>query len=326
MKRESKPRILYLLKILYEQTDENHPLSTAELIRLMDELYGIQMYRTTLTADIEQLLQFGIEIYIIKSTQNKYFLNDRIFDMPELKLLIDAVESSKLITAKKSRELIEKLISLVSQHSAKDLKSNLYSKQDIKSKNEKVYYIVDTINDAINSGKKISFLYFQYNEKKEKQLKNDGTPYVFSPYTLTWDGDRYYAVGYSDKHQDIGVFRVDRIYRQPEILEEKAEPVPIGVDLAEYIKTMFRMYDSKRETVELICDNSMMNAVVDNFGEDVATCSNDAESFKVTTDVAVSPVFFRWVFGYGGKIKIKSPEHIKQQYAEMLNKAIESLI
>ena len=326
MKRESKPRILYLLKILYEQTDENHPLSTAELIRLMNKLYDIQVYRTTLASDIEQLLQFGIEIYTIKSTQNKYFLIDRVFDIPELKLLIDAVESSKFITAKKSNELVEKLISLVSQHSAKDLKSNLHSKQNIKPKNEKVYYIVDTINDAINSGKKISFQYFQYNEEKEKQLKNDGRPYVFSPYTLTWDSDRYYAVGYSDKHQDVGVFRVDRIYRQPEILEENAVPVPTGVDLAEHIKTMLRMYDSKRETVELICDNSMMNAVVDNFGEEITTCTNNAESFKATVDVAVSPVFFRWVFGYEGKIQIKSPEHIKQQYREMLNKAVESLL
>lgn len=173
MDSNSKMRTLYLAKILYEQTDEEHSLTTNQLIQILEEQYGIQSHRQTIKAEIELLRTFGLEIEEIKSTQNRYNLFGRKFDTPELKLLIDAVESSKFITARKSKELVEKISSLTSNHVATSLKRNVSCEGRIKHGNERVYLIIDAINDAINSNKKISFQYFQYNEHKEKTLKRN---------------------------------------------------------------------------------------------------------------------------------------------------------
>lgn len=161
--------------------------------------------------------------------------------------------------------------------------------------------------------------------RKEKKLKNSGKKYIFSPYYLIWDGDCYYMVGYSEKHQDIGNFRVDRIYKQPTVLDKPAESVPEDFDINDYIKTSFRMYNSERKEVELICDNSTMDAVLDHFGIDVETYANDLTSFRAVVDIAVSHVFYAWVFGFGGKMKIKSPDEVKEGYAKMVHDAANGL-
>ena len=325
MEKETKLRALCILKILYELSDVDHQLSTSEIAELLEEKYGLKVYRTTINSDIEQLRQFGIDICINKSTQNRYFIDGRLFDVPELKLLIDAVESSKFITEKKSKELVEKLGTLASQNSSTDLKRNLCIEGRLKPVNEQIYYIVDALNDAINQGKKVSFQYFQYNVKKEQKLRHDGEVYVFSPYTLVWNGDYYYVIGYSDKHQDIGSFRVDRIYKQPRILKEDAVPLPEDFEEAEYVKTMFHMYSKKPETVELICDNDIMDTIIDKFGEDVKTYAYNLSSFKAEVEVATSHVFYSWVFGFGGRVKIKGPESVKREYEEMVKAAAAGL-
>ena len=248
----------------------------------------------------------------------------RTFDTPELKLLIDAVESSKFITSSKSRELVEKISSLTSEHVAAALKRNVSCEGRIKPGNEKVYIILDTINDAINKNKKISFQYFQYNVKKEKKLKHNGKPYVITPLHLVWNGDCYYMVGVYDYQQRLGSFRVDRIAKQPLILEEDGTPAPEDFNIDQYINTTFRMYNSEHEEVELICDNDVMDAIIDRFGEDVTTYANDMTSFRAVVNIAISHVFYSWVFGFGGKVRIKGPENIKAEYEEMLHKAVES--
>lgn len=321
MEKETKLRALSILKILYELTDIDHQLSTAEIAEQLEERFGIKAYRTTISSDIEQLCRFGMDICVTKSTQNRYFMNGRLFDIPELKLLIDAVESSKFITEKKSKELVEKLGMLASKHSAADLKRNLCIEGRLKPSNEQIYYIADALNDAINQGKKVSFQYFQYNVRKEQKLRHDGEVYVFSPYTLVWNGDYYYVVGYSDKHQNIGSFRIDRIYQQPKILKENAVPHPEGFNKAEYVRTMFRMYSKKPEIIELICDNSTMDTIIDKFGKDVKTYAYSLSSFKAEVEVAASHVFYSWVFGFGGKVKIKGPENVKRGYKEMIQAA-----
>ncbi len=187
-----------------------------------------------------------------------------------------------------------------------------------------IYYIADTINAAIAKRKKIAFYYFHYGPGKNRVLKNDGKPYVFSPYKLVWNTDEYYVVGYSDKHEKLVSFRVDRIDRCPEILDEDAEPRPEKEELMRHIRTMTSMYDSRRERVTLLCDNAMMNAVVDAFGEDVETKAFGDDAFTVETETAASPVFYRWVFGYGGKIRITEPENVKKEYAEMVKSAFEN--
>ena len=325
MKKETKLRPLCLLKILYEKTDADHPLSTNELIALMESEYGLYVYRTTIAADVEQLKKFGIDIRTIKMASNQYYIGSRLFSLSELKLLVDAVESSKFITEEKSKELVGKLISLASQNKAMELKRNLCIEGRIKPSNEQIYCIVDALNDAINQDKKVSFQYFQYNVKKEQKLRHDGEVYTFSPYTLVWNGDYYYVIGFSDKHQNIGSFRVDHIFNQPKILRENAVPRPKDFDEAKYIKTMFRMYNKEAQTVELICDNDLMDTIIDKFGCDVKTYAYSMSAFKAEIEVATSHVFYGWVFGFGGKVKILGPKNVKEEYAEMIKSAASEL-
>ena len=217
---ETKPRILYLKKILEERTDEEHPLSTTQLINILNDEYGISAHRTTVTKDIAALQEFGMDIVTIHSTQSKYFVASRKFELPELKLLIDAVESSKFITKKKSETLIEKIHTMTSPGQVAKLKRNNYVVNRIKPDNEQIYYIIDAINDAINAGKQISFQYYDYTGLKKKVLKNKGEVYKLSPYKLLWCGDYYYVLGYSEKKSKVINFRVDRIASKPEILDK----------------------------------------------------------------------------------------------------------
>lgn len=325
MDNNAKLRPLYLAKILYELTDEEHCLSTNQLIDILQEKYGITSYRTTIASDIELLKQYGMDIKSVKSQSIMYNLVSREFDLPELKLLIDAVASSKFITEKKSKELVGKLSKLASNIQADELKRNVMPEGRIKSGNENIYYIVDTVNTAINNKKQISFQYFSFNVRKQKKAKHNGEMYIFSPYYLIWNGDYYYAVGYSEKHNGIGSFRLDRIIKTPTILEKEAIKMPTDFKINKYINTSFRMYNSKTESVELICDNSVMDAIIDRFGEDVQTYANDMQTFRAMVDVSVNHVFFGWVFGFAGKVKIKGPETVKNQYSDMMRNASDNL-
>ena len=257
----------------------------------------------------------------------KYYLNDysRTFTLPELKMLVDAVASSKFITKKMSDELIEKIIALGTPSSAPSLNRNLWSEGRIKQENERIYFTIDAVNQAINERKKISFQYFQYDVKKEQRLKHDGIPYKFSPYALVWNGDYYYMVGFSEKHNDIGNFRIDRVAKAPHILNEDALPMPDGFDIADYINGMLCMYNSERCDVELICDNSVMDAIIDKFGNNAQTYAYDMTSFRLEVNVAVNHVFFSWIFGFGGKVNIKAPEEVREQYRKMVCSAADHL-
>ena len=318
MAEYNKPRILYLKRILEEKTDEEHPLTTSQLIEILNTEFGIYAHRTTISKDIAALVDFGMDIVTIHSTQSKYFVASRKFELPELKLLIDAVESSKFITEKKSRALIDKIHSLTSEGQVSKLKRNNYVAERIKPDNEQIYYIVDTINDAINEGKKISFQYYDYTGLKKKVLKNKGEIYTLSTYHLVWSGDYYYVMGYSDKKNKVVTFRVDRIAANPKIIEADIVPQPDNFELADVIKKVFNMYDGQEVTVDLRCDNSLMKKMIDRFGEDVKILAYDMTSFRLLTDISVSPNFFGWVFGFGGKVQILAPKEVKEQYRQMI--------
>ena len=322
---ETKPRILYLKKILEERTDEEHPLSTTQLINILNEEYGISAHRTTVTKDIAALQEFGMDIVTIHSTQSKYFVASRKFELPELKLLIDAVESSKFITKKKSDALIEKIHTLTSPAQVKKLKRNNYVVNRIKPDNEQIYYIIDAINDAINMGKQISFRYYDYTGLKKKVLRNKGEIYKLSPYKLLWNGDNYYVIGYSEKKRKVINFRVDRIAGTPEILDKDVIAMPDDFDIENFTKEVFFMFPGKSIMVDLRCDNSLMKTMVDRFGEDVTTLAYDMISFRIQTEVSASPTFFGWVFGFNGKVQILAPESVKEQYRQMIAKADEDM-
>lgn len=326
MDNDSKLRLLYIGKML-QNTDEAHPLTNAEMMQILEDKYGMTTHRTTIPSDIDLLIKSGMEIEVIESKPKKYYLNDyaRTFSLPELKMLVDAVASFKFITKKKSDELIEKIITLGTPSSVPSLKRNLWPEGRIKQENERIYFNIEAVNQAINEKKKIAFQYFQYDVRKEQKLKHNGESYKFSPYALVWNGDYYYMVGLSEKHDGIGTFRIDRLAKTPQILDEDAIPMPENFDIAVFTNGMLRMYNSERCDVELVCDNSVMDAIIDKFGIEAKTYAYDMTSFKLEVNVAVNHVFFGWVFGFGGLVKIKSPENIRQQYIEMVQKTLVGL-
>ncbi len=251
MENGTKLRLLYIYQYLLRHSDADHPVSTPELLKYLKDEYGLAVHRTTLPNDFAMMEEAGIHIEVIKSRQNKYYYDDRPFDVPELKLLIDAVSSSKFITEWKSRELIKKLVSLTSDYNAEKLRRHITVEGRVKSENEKAFYILDRINTAIDKNCKISFQYADYNNRKRKELRNDGEAYKVSPYALVWDGDYYYMIGYCDNREHMRHFRLDRIYRVPDVLEkEEAVPAPKDFKLASYIQKIFRMYGGD-ETVEV---------------------------------------------------------------------------
>lgn len=322
---KAKLRPFYVAKMLYEQTDEDHYLTIAQMMVQLNQDYGISTSRGTVGDDIKALKELGLEIQVDNSTQNRYYLIGRRFDLPELKTLIDATESARFITKDKSTALVEKLASLTSLFNKSKLVRNVDVENRIKAENEKVYYIMEALNDAINDHKKVSFQYFSYNVRKEQKAKNDGYTYVFSPYKLIWNGDYYYAVGYSEKHGGVGSFRVDRIARQPKILDEDAVQPPADFDLNVYLNSMFRMYNGERKQIELVCANDLMDAIIDKFGKDVPVLANDMKSFRVLVNTSVGSVFYSWVFGFRGRVSIKAPEEVKAEYAKMVFDAAKAL-
>ena len=327
MENGTKLRLLYIYQFLVRCTDEEHPISTQELIRYLREEHGISVNRTTLPNDFAMLEQAGFHFEIIKSRQNYYYYDGRLFDVPELATLIDAVSSSKFITKKKSRELIRKLTTLTSEHNAEKLRRHISVEGRVKSDNEQGYYILDAVNTAIDRGCKIRFQYTEYNLRKRRVLKNHGEEYVVSPYALVWDGDYYYMIGFCDNRNHMRHFRLDRVYQAPTLLEEEpAVPKPADFRLAEYTQQVFRMFGSDHETeVELLCHESVMNGLIDQFGTKVKTKVVDRDHVQATVRVCLSPTFYRWVFGWNGKVKILGPESVRDEYREMLRRAMDEI-
>ena len=314
MKNEAQYGLLLLQRYLYEYTDEQHPASVADILAFWRE-NGIQAGRKSVYADIEILQNSGMDIICVKSTQNRYFVGERLFELPELKLLADAVESSRFITVKKSERLLAKLGRLTSKAHAGELERHIYMDGTAKPENEAIYYSVDVIQTAIQAKRQITFQYYEYTPQKEKILKHDGYRYRFSPYALVWSRDYYYAVGWSEKHGKLGQFRVDRM-TAVEPLEEAAVSTP-DFDAAEYVRKVFGMYPEDLRAVELLCDNEVMRSVVDRFGEDVQTEVVDAGHFKATVEVAPSPPFYSWVFTFCGKIQILRPADVLDEMKDM---------
>ena len=318
-------RPLFVAQILYENTDENHTMTIAEILQHLHDERKIDAFRKTIKEDIDLLIKAGFDIEFIKSSQNKYHVLGRDFDVAELKVLIDAVESARFISKDKSGRLVEKISKLGGPYVADQLKRNIDVEHRIKQDNEQVFYIVDVINEAINAGKQIGFQYFQYNVKKERKPRYDGYWYKLSPYRLVWNGDYYYVVGYYEKYQQVVSFRIDRMIGHPDILDEDIIPMPKDFDLDQHLNTMFHMFNAERRKVELICDNDVMDAIIDKFGEDVETYAYDMNAFKAVVEIATSKVFYMWIFGFEGKVRIQGPEDVKEEYRLILERAFRNI-
>ena len=319
----SKGRVLFLRKYLEEHTDDDHIITTEELIKLYEQ-NGYKAQRQTIADDVAVLVSSGFEVIVNQVARNKtktnaYHIGARLFELPELKLLVDAVSSSRFITAEKSELLIKKLSQMTNEENRAGLSARIYTEDRLKTTNTNVLVNIDTIYNAIRDKKKITFHYWDYAPNKEKVLKHDGEDYVVSPYVLLWNDDRYYVPGYSEKHQDTVKFRVDRMC-DIQILDEEANIDP-EFNAAEYSKKVIKMYDDNlpEKTVTLRCLNEHMRNVLDRFGEDIKTTTVNKDSFRARVTVVPSSTFFGWVMQYKGGILIERPAEVKRNYEEMLS-------
>lgn len=318
MRKQNNIRILELLRYLYLRTDEEHPATIADMLEYLKGK-GLQAVRQTVYGDLQDLIAAGIDVVVIKSTQNQYFIGARLFEYPELKMLTDAVASSKVISADKTNELIQKLCQLTSESEAEKLQRLAALSSRIKPHNEKVYYIIDGIQNAILESHQIQFQYYEYTQKKERILKHDGYFYKLDPYALEWKNDHYYLIGYSHKHQGMAHFRVDRL-AGVEILESTYIPRP-DFDVADYTNKMIDMFASDHTVrVELLCENRFMKTIMDYYGESVLTFPYDANHFVTQIEVNPSGTFYGWVFKFMGGIKVISPQECVDKMAQISHK------
>ena len=313
-----KLKLLYLLKILLENTDEEHAMTVKEMISELKR-YGIPSERKSIYDDLEALKFFGFDIVSRRSRTTEYFIASRFFQLAELKLLVDAVQCSKFITYKKSKELIKKLSSFTSKHNAKLLQRQVYVADRVKTMNESIYYNVDRIHMAISQNRQISFRYFQYTVDKKKKFRKNGERYITSPYALSWDNENYYLITFSEKYQDFTHYRVDKM-SDIEITNEPRVKLPdhLEFNIAGYSKKVFNMFGGEEETVKMQFDNSLVNVVIDRFGKDVYIEKADENSFIMKAEVVVSPTFLSWVFQFGDKVKILDPEYLVSKYKQYL--------
>ena len=317
-----KLKILHIAEIFNEMTDEEHGLTLAEII---DELKrrGISTERKSLYNDIEALRTFGMEIETKKDKTVRYYLAEREFELPELKLLVDAVQSSKFITRKKSSALIKKIESLASMYEAKQLQRQVFVANRIKTMNESIYYAVDEIHKAISADRQITFQYFDWNFKKEKQLRRDGRIYAVSPWALTWDDENYYMIAFDEESGIIKHYRVDKMQKiKVSASKRLGEKLFENFDPAVYSGKTFGMYGGRDEQVTLRCRHSMAGIVVDRFGQDVIMYDVGNGFFEISVKVSVSPLFLTWIMNFGGDMMIVSPDSVIEEYIELARKAI----
>lgn len=319
-----KLKLLYLMKIMLEKTDEEHGLTTQQIIESL-AAYGINAERKSVYDDIEALRCFGIDIIQSRNGRNTdYRVVSRDFEMPELKLLVDAVQSSKFITRKKSDELIKKIEGFASIHEARSLHRQVFVANRIKTMNESIYLTVDKIHSAITLNKKICFQYFEWSPKKEKILRHDGAVYCVSPWALTWDDENYYLIAFDGASGKIKHYRVDKMLRIS-VAEDEREGREFfeDFDMAVYSKKTFGMFGGREETVRLRCKNSMANIIIDRFGTDSMISVTDSEHFEITVKVAVSPIFFTWLMNFGADIRILSPQSVIEDFKALAKKCLE---
>lgn len=306
-----KQKLLYLAKLFTEETDAQHALGMAEIIEKLADC-GVNADRKTLYLDFQELQDFGMDIETVKAGRNTlYRLASRRFELPELKLLVDSVQSAKFITDKKSKDLISKLETLASKHEAKQLQRQVIIAERIKTMNTSVYYNVDALHEAINAGCQVRFQYFQWNLKKEMELRRNGAWYQISPWALVWDSEYYYLVAYEAESRKIKHYRVDKMKRIS-VVDAAREGLESfrQFNTVRYAKSLFGMNGGEETVVTLEANNDMVGILIDRFGKEIPIMPIDDEHFRCRVTVAVSRLFLGWIMGLGGDIRIVSPPQV----------------
>lgn len=316
MAKESnqKLKIVYLMKILLEKTDETHSITMPEILESL-QAYGVTAERKSIYNDIESLRQYGLDIIGEKQDKSfRYYVGNRQFELAELKVLVDSVQSAKFITAKKSRELIKKIEGLASKYEAQQLQRQVYVAERIKTANESIYYNVDDIHTAIGKDAKITFQYFMWDVNKKMVLRKGGDLYEVSPWALSWDDENYYLIAYDSMEEKIKHFRVDKMLHIC-ITDKRREGKEHfkQFDMGRYAKKMFGMFSGEEKMVTLECVNEMAGVIIDRFGKDIPIIKTDEGHFKVKIKVAVSRQFLAWVISLGEGVKIIEPSDVIEE-------------
>jgi len=316
-----KLKLLYLLKIFMEDTDDEHALTMSEIVAKLN-YYGVSAERKSLYQDFEELRQFGYDI--IGQPQQRtfyYHMGCRRFELPELKLLVDSVQSAKFITQKKSNQLIKKLEALASKYEARQLQRQVIISGRVKTMNESIYFNVDKLHEAIGTGCQIRFKYFQWNVRKEMELRKEGAWYQVSPWGLLWDDENYYLVGYDAEDNKIKHYRVDKMLKIAVVNQRrKGKEQFRAFDLPLYTKSLFGMYGGEEMKVTLEAENSMAGIFFDRFGKDIAIRKVDETHFSTTVNVAVSNQFLGWVIALGDGVKIVAPKTVTDRMANEIKR------
>lgn len=324
-----KPRVLYLMQYLEQNSDEQHPVTTAE-IRKELAAKGCPVSIITLRADIESLLEAGYEISINEKEgfSTTYSWIDRDLSAPELQILVDAVSSSQFITTEKSKELIQKLVTLAGPSYQSSLTPQILVSEHVKAPNKQILLSVQAIRRAIDHDRKITFKYMQYNTDKAQVPKYAGTPeedYIVSPYATIWNSDRYYLVGYYEKRKKVNTFRIDRMTKVRQI-QKKRVPEPDDFNVQDYTDKVFWMYDGNEEEVTLRCRHKILDQIIDRFGEGIELKNITKQTFDVTVPVCISGTFYAWIVQFIGEMNIVAPGHVRDAYAEYLQDGIDDVL
>ncbi|MBQ7794491.1 MAG: WYL domain-containing transcriptional regulator [Clostridia bacterium] len=319
-----KLKLLYIMQYLLEETDEDNPVTTAQIIDMLSRV-GIKAERKSVYENIEDLRQFGLDIETSgQGRASGYYIASREFEMPELKLLVDAVQSSKFITRTKSDRLIKKIEGLAGRYQSEKLQRQVFVSNRIKHDNESIYYNVDEIHTAINTDRKLSFFYFDWTPEKTKCRHRDGKRYVISPWALSWDDENYYMIGYDADADMIKHYRVDKMEKisaEPERREGRERFSEF--DMAVYSKKVFGMFGGEEKTVTIRFADEFAGAVIDRFGRDAMIIPGKDGYFTVRVNAFISPLFYSWVFGFGKGAKIVEPPEVVEEFCKMTKLVIE---
>ena len=314
-----KLALLYTMRCLLEKSDEEHPVNAAEIARYL-AAHGLAADRRTIYSDVALLEEYGLDILVAEGGKSGgYYLASRDFELPELKLLVDAVQSSKFITEKKSEELIGKLASLTSEENARKLSRAVFIRNRAKTENENIFYSVDSIHEAMQNDCQVAFQYGEMTPEKKIAARRGGARYQVSPWALTWDDENYYMIAYDDIAEKIKFYRVDRMLKT-RVAAEKREGAALfrDFDLADFSKKTFGMFGGPDAQVTLRCENHLAGVVVDRFGGDVKITKDGADHFRASATVAVSPQFFGWLAAIGRSMELEGPPSVRREYRDYL--------
>ena len=315
---KQKQKLLYILKMLQEKSDESHPIKTETIVEMLNR-EGIHAERKSIYNDMDTLRDFGYDIVLTKGKNGGYFLAYRDFDVAELKVLVDAVQASRFITTKKSKELIGKITTLAGEHEAKNLKREVFVMNRIKSENEAIYYNVDEIFEAIENNKQITYKYLEYSINKEAIPRRNGKVYKVNPLALAWNEEKYYLIAYDEEADLVKNYRVDKmkdvvVLPVARIMNDKSK----NFDVADYCNRAFGMYSGEDETLTVRFPNRLIGVVIDRFGKEISTHTVDENHFTARLKVSVSPQLFGWLTGLGPEVQIVSPNYVVTEYVDYM--------